>query len=443
MNYLTINIRGVGNAQNAAWIKKIKREHGICFIVIQETKYADGSKINFKRFWGNFPLDSDWVNSEGRLRGMACLWDPGILNLLVCGTIRGIAEQVNVMSIYAPQATSSKRALWEHVKELKETRGGIRIILGDFNQVRSADVRKNCNFDPAPAADFNSFIYEANFVEYLMNGSKFTRWLDGGNKMSKLDRMLVCDRFWGLWPTASLRTLPRNLSDHCPLMLTIISNDFGHIPFKFFNTWLTKPGLDTVVRSAVASCNFTGPPDVSLAEKLRCIKRAVKEWNKKTKKEENVCLNNEEEEIKRLDLFCVTRDLSGGKKADYVEHKNKVNIINDTRLKELHQKSRVKWAVEGDENSTFFHGFINSRVARSRMNGLFIDGKWCVDPPRIKDEVRKFFENKFVEPTPSRPNFTCHHIKKLTDTQSMSLISPFSFNEVKKCNLGLWWRQGP
>ncbi|XP_022041222.1 uncharacterized protein LOC110943798 [Helianthus annuus] len=246
------------------------------------------------------------------------------------------------MNIYAPQSTNAKRALWEHIREQKTTCGVIWIILGDFDQVRSTDERRSCIFDPTSAADFNTFIYEANLAEYQMNGSKFTRWLDSGKKMSKLDRMLVCDKFWGLWPTASLRTLPRNLSDHCPLILITTTNDFGHIPFKFFNTWLSKPSLDGVVRSSVASFFCTGPPDVLLAEKLRSIKNAIKVWSKKNREDENRSLNTSADELKKLDLVCENRDLTENEREVYDDHKNNINMINDTRLKELHQKSRVK-----------------------------------------------------------------------------------------------------
>ncbi|XP_022032230.1 uncharacterized protein LOC110933309 [Helianthus annuus] len=247
------------------------------------------------------------------------------------------------MNVYAPQSASSKRALWAHIKDLKASRGVIWIILGDFNQVRSVEEKRNCVFDPVSVADFSSFIYEVNLAEYLMNGSKFTRWLDGGNKMSKLDRMLVCDKFWGLWPTVTLRTLPRNLSGHCPLVFITTSTDFGSIPFKFFNAWLSKPGLDTAVRSTVTSFNFYGPHDVSLAEKLRCIKKVVKEWNNKTKKEENVSLSTSAEVIKKLDLLCEIRDLSEAEKSDYMEYKNNINMINDSRVNELQQKSQVRF----------------------------------------------------------------------------------------------------
>ncbi|KAJ0870349.1 putative RNA-directed DNA polymerase [Helianthus annuus] len=65
------------------------------------------------------------------------------------------------------------------------------------------------------------------------------------------------------------------------------------------------------------------------------------------------------------------------------------------------------------------------------MNGLLINGVWCTDPPSIKNEVRDFFQEKFTEPNPTRPGFTCHNIKKLSIEQGTFLISTFSFNEVK------------
>ncbi|XP_076942110.1 uncharacterized protein LOC143611877 [Bidens hawaiensis] len=230
--------------------------------------------------------------------------------LLMCGTIKGVSERVHVVNVYAPQSASAKRVLWEQLKDLKVSREGVWIFLGDFNQVRSAEERRNCIFDPTQVNDFNSFIYKANLSEYIMNGFKFTRWLDGDNKLSKLDRMLVCDKFWGLWPTATLRALPKNLSDHCPLLLSTTSSNYGHIIFKLFNAWLHKPGLDNVVRSSVSSFTFVGAPDIALAGKLRCIKKAIKEWNKTTKQVEDANVTTSIAALERLDLLSETHDLS-------------------------------------------------------------------------------------------------------------------------------------
>ncbi|GJU95596.1 RNA-directed DNA polymerase, eukaryota [Tanacetum coccineum] len=47
--------------------------------------------------------------------------------------------------------------------------------------------------------------------------------------------------------------------------------------------------------------------------------------------------------------------------------------------KDNFQKSKVKWAVEGDENSKFFHGIINKRRAQLAIRGIFVDGFWETD----------------------------------------------------------------
>ncbi|KAL4564472.1 hypothetical protein LXL04_028536 [Taraxacum kok-saghyz] len=64
---------------------------------------------------------------------------------------------------------------------------------------------------------------------------------------------------------------------------------------------------------------------------------------------------------------------------------------------DLKHKSRVKWMVDGDENSNFFHGFINNTKRRKKIVDLTINGRWSTGVSEIKDEAFKFFNNKFTE----------------------------------------------
>ncbi|GJW20606.1 RNA-directed DNA polymerase, eukaryota, reverse transcriptase zinc-binding domain protein [Tanacetum coccineum] len=50
----------------------------------------------------------------------------------------------------------------------------------------------------------------------------------------------------------------------------------------------------------------------------------------------------------------------------------------------LRQKARIRWDVEGDENSKFFHSYIKRRNNKSNIRGLMINGIGVEDPKLIK-----------------------------------------------------------
>ncbi|GJW76438.1 RNA-directed DNA polymerase, eukaryota [Tanacetum coccineum] len=59
----------------------------------------------------------------------------------VRGTWLSTATKVMFVSIYAPQDISEKKSLWEYITHIIDTWDGECIILGDFNEVRSKQVR--------------------------------------------------------------------------------------------------------------------------------------------------------------------------------------------------------------------------------------------------------------------------------------------------------------
>ncbi|KAD4982965.1 hypothetical protein E3N88_19636 [Mikania micrantha] len=314
MDFQSINIRGVGNIAKVDWIKSIKIRNKIHFICIQETQLADCSRLPIKQIWGYRQLESDYVNAQGRSGGLLSIWDPGVFKNLgvnkgtnflhFFGSVVGLDDVLNVVNVYAPQVASSRQVLWEALLNLMGDYNGMWILLGDFNEVRHSAERLNSDFDDRGARIFNDFIYRASLQEYRMGGMKYTYMSSDGSKFSKIDRVLVCHRFYQRWPGAKLMAHLRKWSDHSPITLQTTSEDFGPTPFKFYSSWLSIHGIDNVVLQAIVESSDDGRPDVVLVSKLRNIKNKLKEWSKERNDQQNAQLIKLNEECQKFEVLA-------------------------------------------------------------------------------------------------------------------------------------------
>ena len=115
---------------------------------------------------------------------------------------------------------ADKARLWKELKEIIETKDGVWILMGDFNAVRRPEERFNSVFCQRTARDFNEFIRDSGLMEPKMGGFRFTCFRDADTKLSKLDRFLHSPCFLDIAFNVTVTTLPRELSDHCPILLS-------------------------------------------------------------------------------------------------------------------------------------------------------------------------------------------------------------------------------
>nr|GEX72061.1 RNA-directed DNA polymerase, eukaryota [Tanacetum cinerariifolium] len=115
----------------------------------------------------------------------------------------------------------------------------------------------------------------------------------------------------------------------------------------------------------------------------------------------------------------------------------RLNIINDlTSLEnnvslELAQKAKIKWAIEGDENSILFHGIINKHRNNLAVRGIIVDGEWIEEPNAVKNNFFPHFRDRFDRPCKTRLTLDMEFPNKLSTDQSHYLERPFSMEEVK------------
>ncbi|MFS7889004.1 putative RNA-directed DNA polymerase [Helianthus anomalus] len=116
----------------------------------------------------------------------------------------------------------------------------------------------------------------------------------------------------------------------------------------------------------------------------------------------------------------------------WTECKKSLQEIELYRSRDLKQKSRVKWASLGDENTSFFHSVVNGRKARNTIPGLEIRDEWISKPALIKREVLSFFRSHFKEEVKQRLIIVCDGLRRINDQDGISLTAMFSKQEIKE-----------
>ncbi|GJV65363.1 RNA-directed DNA polymerase, eukaryota [Tanacetum coccineum] len=96
------------------------------------------------------------------------------------------------------------------------------------------------------------------------------------------------------------------------------------------------------------------------------------------------------------------------------------------------QKAKIQWAVEGDENSKFFHGIVNRKRVHLSVKGVMVDGEWVDEPNRVKEEFRSHFANRFQDTGVSRCRLNFRFPSRLTADQISDLEKPVSSDEIRK-----------
>ncbi|GKB77993.1 RNA-directed DNA polymerase, eukaryota [Tanacetum coccineum] len=94
-------------------------------------------------------------------------------------------------------------------------------------------------------------------------------------------------------------------------------------------------------------------------------------------------------------------------------------------------EERFRWAVEGDENSRFFHSILNNRYAKYSIKGIHINGCWIESPGDIKQAALNHYAARFKESSVHRPLLESNLFRKLSALEASLLESDFSIEEVK------------
>ena len=199
-----------------------------------------------------------------------------------------------------------------------------------------------------------------------MNGGSYT-WSNNQQvpTLERLDRILISEDWEKLFPLTSLRKLPRELSDHNPLLLCTEQNNLKKTKdFCFETSWLKYqdfvPNIMKIWNEKVTGRNAVDKWCI----KINRVKKFLKGWGLSLKghtKKYKKCLT---EELSVLEKMEEANPLP----AHLLERKTFILSEKNRLLEEeesyWHKRSNNKWLLEGDLNTEFFH-----RVANGEKKG--------------------------------------------------------------------------
>nr|GEY27840.1 RNA-directed DNA polymerase, eukaryota [Tanacetum cinerariifolium] len=117
-------------------------------------------------------------------------------------------------------------------------------------------------------------------------------------------------------------------------------------------------------------------------------------------------------------------DRGEGIDTDVTRRSDVVRILQDiekTETMEVAQKAKIKWAVEGDENSKYYHGVINKKRNNLAIRGVLVDGNWVESPQLVKNEFYAHFKQRFKKPNLSGIQFDREFPNKICSEQAVDL----------------------
>nr|GFA26916.1 RNA-directed DNA polymerase, eukaryota [Tanacetum cinerariifolium] len=251
--------------------------------------------------------------------------------------------------------------------------------------------------------------------------------------MSKLDRFLVSQGMLDLFPNLTGLILHRHLSDHRPILLKETHVDYGPTLFRLYHSWFLKDDFYSVIEDSWNNDGISASNSmILLKNKLKFLKQRLKEWSsikRRNKDHDRKGIQDSLIEIdlrldkgnglpddltKRANLFCDLKD---------IDHKNSIDLA---------QKAKIKWAVEGDENSKFFHEIVNKKRRHLAIKRILVDGEWIENPNRVKSEFYSYYSNLFSAPAWDRSLFDVNFPRRLNSDQVFDLEDMVSNEEIKR-----------
>ncbi|GKV50980.1 hypothetical protein SLEP1_g57658 [Rubroshorea leprosula] len=335
--------RGLGGTLKKKEVRRLVQEEKPDFLFLQETKLEKVDEGICKQLWNSDEVD--WVakGSSGASGGLLCMWDrrqfvkredfssDGFVGL--AGEWGANKRQYLLINVYGPNDRQKKASLWEELRKMVTEKEGCWLIAGDFNAVRGLEERRGRSGESPDMKDFDEFIVTTDLVDVKLSNRKYTWYKPDGTARSRLDRFLLSTEMSNTEGEWIQQGLPRNISDHCAIVLKSKTTDWGPKPFRVLDAWQQHPDFKKFVEDKWSEMEVDGFAGYKCQQKLKLLKGLLKGWNKE------VFGNMEaqyKQAVKKIEQVDMQNEISDLEEAEIVKRQEGFSEMWDVlRKKEL------------------------------------------------------------------------------------------------------------
>nr|GEY68329.1 RNA-directed DNA polymerase, eukaryota, reverse transcriptase zinc-binding domain protein [Tanacetum cinerariifolium] len=241
--------------------------------------------------------------------------------------------------------------------------------------------------------------------------------------MSKLDRFLMSKGLLSANLNFSAITLGRYHSDHRPIMLRESFHDYGPIPFRSFHYWFEIDGFEEMISKAwCESPAIEVNPMLKLMYKMKFLKKRICEWNgmRQSSKSKKSAYKKELHDLETI--------IDQGNATDDMLYKRMeiIKVIQEVDNMEATQKAKIKWAIDGDENTKYYHGILNKKRNQLAIRGVLKDGIWIENPNLVK-EIKRAVWDCGVDKYPGPDGFTFGFIRRFWSLLEKDVVAAVKY----------------
>ena len=356
-----------------------------------------------------WPTDNNYGFSE--LGRIWVVWHPSVSvlvfkksdQLILCSIKLPMVSQSFVVAfVYGRNTPLQRRSLWDDISALSSSsplNSTPWALMGDFNQIANSSEHFSILQASMPLGGLDDFQYclRDNDLDDIPSKGVFFTWTNHQVEnpiLRKLDRALANDHWFSVYLNSYAAFDPPGESDHSPCILNLESNaERSKKCFRYFSFLSTHPSFISSLLSAWEEHILVGSAMFSLGEHLRAAKKCCRRLNR-------IGFSNIQQRTK--DALTTLEDIQSDLlitpsdslfRQEFVARKKWGFFANALEIF-YKQKSRIRWLLEGDANTRFFHRAVIAHQAKNFISYLRSDdGTKVQNVSQIKDMIIAYYSH--------------------------------------------------